>query len=425
MRILYGVVGEGMGHAMRSRVLIEHLLKEGHEVEIMASSRAEQYLNTRFQNVHKIHGFHIISEENRVRRGKTVLSNILKGAQGIPRQLKAYFQLTEDFAPETVISDFESWSWLYGESHRLPVFSVDNMQIIDRCTLPLEVIKGQRQNFEITRTFIRGKLPFSEYFFITTFFYPPIKRDRTSLFAPILRSEILNAKPSAGDHLLVYQNSTTHGRLLEALASTGMECRIYGMKRDLQEDLIEGNLCHRPFNEAQFIEDLASAKGVIGCTRSIPVPEIYRLCSDCDAVGRHCGPYRAQRPPTSPAVVVIPSQGRKTSNIFSHIHTTQRATCILSSGTVANGRPVAVERAGAKATRVTGGRRRWDEICRHGRGHQLGVAHRCTGRSRRGTVPGNRARALRGDPPRPRPGRRGRPGRPSHGPDPGGTSPVR
>ncbi|MGH9333683.1 MAG: glycosyltransferase family protein, partial [Vicinamibacteria bacterium] len=34
MRILYGVVGEGMGHATRSAVVIEHLLSAGHEVKV-------------------------------------------------------------------------------------------------------------------------------------------------------------------------------------------------------------------------------------------------------------------------------------------------------------------------------------------------------------------------------------------------------
>jgi len=32
MKILYGVVGEGMGHAIRSRVVLDHLLATGHEV---------------------------------------------------------------------------------------------------------------------------------------------------------------------------------------------------------------------------------------------------------------------------------------------------------------------------------------------------------------------------------------------------------
>ena len=37
MRILYGVVGEGMGHATRSRVVLEHVLSQGHEVQVVVS----------------------------------------------------------------------------------------------------------------------------------------------------------------------------------------------------------------------------------------------------------------------------------------------------------------------------------------------------------------------------------------------------
>lgn len=263
MKLLYGVVGEGMGHAMRSRVLIEHLLDAGHEVEIMASSRAADYLGQRFADVHTIHGLHIISKENRLRLGSTLLSNVLKGSRGLPRQIKAYFQMTEDFAPEAVISDFESWSSLYGESHRLPVLSVDNMQVIHRCTHPPEVLRGQRTSFQLAKAFVKAKLPFSEYFLITTFFFPPIRKDRTALFPPILRPEILDAPRSEGEHLLVYQTSTSHDRLLEALRASGLECRIYGLRRDLEQEVVEGNLRFRPFDEAQFIADLASAKGVI------------------------------------------------------------------------------------------------------------------------------------------------------------------
>ena len=45
MRILYGVVGEGMGHATRSRVLLEELTKE-HEVHIVVSNIPRTHLTT-------------------------------------------------------------------------------------------------------------------------------------------------------------------------------------------------------------------------------------------------------------------------------------------------------------------------------------------------------------------------------------------
>ena len=43
MRILYGVNGEGLGHATRSEVVIGSLLNE-HDVRVMASGAAFKYL---------------------------------------------------------------------------------------------------------------------------------------------------------------------------------------------------------------------------------------------------------------------------------------------------------------------------------------------------------------------------------------------
>ena len=121
MKILYGVVGEGMGHAIRSKVVLEHLMGEGHEVEIVASQRAVDFLRKHFPEVHRIHGLHMVTEENRIRKGKTLFNNVLRGTAAVPSQIKAYFRMIDDFAPEAVVSDFESWTYFYGKTHRLPV----------------------------------------------------------------------------------------------------------------------------------------------------------------------------------------------------------------------------------------------------------------------------------------------------------------
>ncbi len=264
MKILYGVVGEGMGHAMRSRVILEHLVNTAHQdVEIMASGRATDFLRKRFAGVNGIHGLHMIYEENRVRLGHTLWSNILSGATGIPNNIVAYFQLVDRFKPDVVISDFESWTYLYGKNHRLPVLSIDNMQIINRCTLPDDVIEGHRAELAVTKAFIKSKLPFCDEYFITTFFRPPIRKERTRLFPPILRPEILAANRRPGEHLLVYTTGEGNEGLAKTLAATGLPCRIYGMRRDLKQEVVEGKLRYRPFSEAGFIDDLASARAVI------------------------------------------------------------------------------------------------------------------------------------------------------------------
>lgn len=262
MKILYGVVGEGMGHAMRSRVILEHLTR-AHDVEIMASGRATDFLRKRFAGVNGIHGLHMIYEENRVRLGHTLWSNILSGVTGIPNNMISYFQLIDRFRPDVVISDFESWTYLYGKQKRLPVLSIDNMQIINRCLIPDDVIAGHRAEFEVTKAFIKSKLPFCDEYFITTFFEPPVRKEHTRLFPPILRPEILAANRRPGEHLLVYTTGEGNEGLAKTLAATGLECRLYGMRRDLEAEQVEGNLRYRPFSEAGFIDDLASARAVI------------------------------------------------------------------------------------------------------------------------------------------------------------------
>ena len=164
-----------------------------------------------------------------------------------------------------MISDFESWTYLYGMTHRLPVLSIDNMQIINRTKLPEKIVDGHQAEFQLTKAFIKGKLPWCDEYFITTFFHPEIRKDKTKLFPPILRPEILaaKAKQKRGDHLLVYTTGEGNDKIAETLRATGLECRIYGMKRDLKAELVEGNMRYQPFSEDKFIDDLATSRAVI------------------------------------------------------------------------------------------------------------------------------------------------------------------
>ena len=263
MRILYGVVGEGMGHATRSSVVLSHLQAAGHEVHVMTSGRAKDFLAARFDGVHEIHGLHFVTEQNRVRLGKSLWSNVIAGASGVPQNIQAYFDLLHTFEPEVVVSDFESWTYVYAKAHGLPVISIDNMQIINRCRHPKEILSGHEASFDLAKAFVKSKLPFAQHYLVTSFFRPPLRKERTTLLPPILRPEILEAPRSVGDHLLVYQTAEGNETLEQTLQDTGLPCRVYGMHRGLTEDRVQGNLVHRPFSEAGFIADLASARAVV------------------------------------------------------------------------------------------------------------------------------------------------------------------
>jgi uncharacterized protein (TIGR00661 family) len=262
VRILYGVVGEGMGHATRSRVVLEELVRD-HEVHIVVSGRARDYLASHFAHVHRIWGLTINYGGNRVRNVRTVVQNLRGAFAGWPANVAAYFDVLSEFRPEVVISDFESFSYLLGKVLRLPVITLDNIQIINRCEHDPTLLAGQEPDFDLIRSIVEAKLPRCFHYLITTFFYPPVRRERTTLVPPVLRPEILEARSESGDHLLVYQTATTNRALPEVLKRIGLPTRIYGLRRDLTEDLADGNLSYRPFSEVRFIEDLRTARAVL------------------------------------------------------------------------------------------------------------------------------------------------------------------
>jgi uncharacterized protein (TIGR00661 family) len=69
----------------------------------------------------------------------------------------------------------------------------------------------------------------------------------------------LKAKREPGEHVLVYQTSSTNERLVETLRGLPSQFRFYGMRR--KEDL--GNVQLLEFSETGYIDDLRTARAVI------------------------------------------------------------------------------------------------------------------------------------------------------------------
>ncbi len=261
MRILYGVVGEGMGHATRSVVILRHLVSLGvHEIEVVVSGRAHAFLQKAFPQlrVHEIAGLNMIYRDNEVQRRRTFW-DFVKKLPAFADNLETMTLIEEGFRPELVISDFESFAYFYAKKHELPVISVDNMQIINRCQLDVEIPDDEKAAYQMAKTVVKAKLPHCDHYLITTFFFPPARKKRTSLHPPILRDTILNAKPSDGDHVLVYQTSDTFSELVPTLQRLPGRFFVYGLKRDE----VLGNVILKGFSEEGFVNDLASARAVL------------------------------------------------------------------------------------------------------------------------------------------------------------------
>jgi len=265
MRILYGVVGEGMGHATRSKVVCEHLVGRGHDVKIVVSGRAHTMLAKAFSDVVEIRGLTIRYVDNRLDRDGTLARNVLAAPGMLATNVGAYFDTVARFRPDAVISDFDSFAYLFGKRHGLPVISIDNQQIVSRCKIGKFAKAGSKLDYQLTKAFVRAKLPGCDHYVITTFFEPPIRRKceaDTTLVSPILRKEILDAKRRArpGEHVLVYQTSTSDTKLLDELQSVReQKFIVYGLRRSSHR----GNTTLKEFSETGFVDDLAAARAVV------------------------------------------------------------------------------------------------------------------------------------------------------------------
>ena len=224
MRILYGVVGEGMGHATRSKVVCEHLVARGHEVKIVVSGRAHAMLSKAFPDVVEIKGLTIRYVDNRMDRDGTLARNVLAAPGMLATNVGAYFDTVSQFRPDAGHQRLRLVRVPLRQAPR-PAGRLDR-QPADRQPLQARQVRqvaASKLDYQLTKAFVRAKLPGCDHYVVTTFFEPPIRKkyeDDTTLVPPILRKEILDAKKRArpGDHVLVYQTSASDTKLLDELA---------------------------------------------------------------------------------------------------------------------------------------------------------------------------------------------------------------
>jgi uncharacterized protein (TIGR00661 family) len=165
MKILYGIVGEGMGHATRSKVILDELCAQGHEIAIVVSGRAHAFITRQFAarpnvTIEEIHGLTLDYDNNELDLSDSVLQNLKSAVPGLARNIEVYREIAERrFRPDAVISDFESWAYLYGMRHHLPVISIDNMQILNRCTHAADVTGDNSFSYKLAKWAVKVKLP--------------------------------------------------------------------------------------------------------------------------------------------------------------------------------------------------------------------------------------------------------------------------
>jgi uncharacterized protein (TIGR00661 family) len=279
VRILYGICGIGMGHATRSRVSIEHLASRGHQVLACASQAGCEHV-TDARGTRGVHAVETAGVVMRTKDGRIDLRGMLDF--NLPRLLDMLvtngraWRDAEKFAPEAVVTDHDSFAWMFGKAKELPIMSIDNSQVIARCAHSPSLVREHLGGLRVLAARTAGKVPGCDRYVITSFFFPPVLQQcatDTELVFPVLRRSVLVAaslckaplRSPSSSHVLVYKtlaSSPEDAQFFDALSSLPSErFVIYGLEAGTP---VPQNCVARPIDEDAFVRDLASAKAVIG-----------------------------------------------------------------------------------------------------------------------------------------------------------------
>jgi len=256
--VFYCVCGEGMGHAIRTGVIVDRI-KEKYDVYLFSSERAYEYLSSKFDNVYEIGGFNTVYINNKVNNLQTLANALKRNPTNIKVGYETLYKKARQLRPDVIVTDFEIYATVVSKLLDIPLISLDNIHMITQTKIDypkkhfVEMIKAKG----VIKTYVVKP----KVHILTSFFYPKVRPKKNAvIYPPIIREDILKLEPTTGDHVIVYQTSKESERLVRNLKSLKDEKFIvYGFNKEATD----GNLTYKLFNEDVFYDDLASSKAVI------------------------------------------------------------------------------------------------------------------------------------------------------------------
>lgn len=275
MRIAYGVMGYGRGHASRCAAVLPALAAE-HEVTVFAGGDAHAALSARFPTVRIPTLGYVYGSNGRHSLAKTIAGNaagmsdlLLRGPgrQAVERDLVAR-------GIDVVISDSEAWTHRAAQALGLPRISFDHVGVIAWCKphFPADLAPIARRDAWGYRT-LMGQ---PDRVLISSFYTAEPAFPGVRVIGSLQRPEVLAAEPREGGYLLAYLNQGHHQYRLDfelALRQLDQPVVVYGTPFRGSLD----NLQFRAPSVDGFVEDLAGCRAVIATAGNVLIGEAMHL----------------------------------------------------------------------------------------------------------------------------------------------------
>ena len=266
-KIFYSMAGEGRGHAVRVRTVVEHL-RQKHELILFASADAYEFLKSVYENpkvdnvrLNRMDGLRFHYTGGKLDLFKSIAQGFSFSNRVLPELVQFLRRRIEHERPDLAISDFEPGLPRAAIASDLPWMSLDHQHVLlayDLHTLPFLLRRYAWWMSWAVRWYYGWA---NDYQAVASSFYTPSLKPsfkNVKQVGPILRPEIVNATTGQGDFLLSYLRPNTPEAALNALSRCGLPVRVYGLgARSACE-----RVTFHAIDQNQFVDDLANCRAL-------------------------------------------------------------------------------------------------------------------------------------------------------------------
>jgi len=208
-KILYGIQGEGRGHASRSLNLIHYLQRQGHQILVLSGGDALPLLNNSSLSIIKAPLFRLhFTEDNKLSIWQTAIKNtsLFLGLMfGRGKRYRYVLDQIKKFKPDLSISDFEPYSARLPARLGIPLLAIDHQHFLLETKLPsFRGVKKQLKLiiYRIFIGFLSGK---PDKVLISSFYhFPAVKNSRAVFVGPLISRLLYNKKISTQNLITIY-----------------------------------------------------------------------------------------------------------------------------------------------------------------------------------------------------------------------------
>jgi uncharacterized protein (TIGR00661 family) len=275
MRILYGVLGHGRGHATRALAVLPHLTRR-HDVLVVAGGDAYYTLTCAGYPVLAVpsptYAYGARGERclwTSLKRNSKILVDVMAGGS----TMRGLVDDVRRFGAEVAVCDAEPWTHAAARRLGIPRISFDHFGVLTFCRPP--VVPGDRLRILRDTAGYRMMIGNPEHVIVSSFYDAPAAPG-VRVVGPLLRDEVYALGPERGDFLLAYLNRGEHQlvpHVEAALRAQRVPVVVYGTARRGKD----GALDFRAASNEGFLRDLAACRAVFSTAGNQLVGEALYL----------------------------------------------------------------------------------------------------------------------------------------------------